>query len=68
VSAIGILLIGIGAYLCYDAVKSSTPTPIANAKSALAKVSGGSSSSGSSSSGGTDAVPNNPQYGIGGVY
>jgi hypothetical protein len=43
---IGLLLVGIGAYLMYDAVKSPTPAPVTNAKSALTRVS--SSSTGSS--------------------
>ena len=47
-SAIGLLLIGIGSYLMYDAVKNSTPTPITNAKASLAAVSGSSSASSSS--------------------
>jgi hypothetical protein len=40
-AAVGILLIGIGAYLMYDAVKSTTPAPVTNAKTALTKVSNG---------------------------
>jgi hypothetical protein len=39
VAAIGILLVGIGAYLMYDAVKNASPTPVTNAKSSLAAVS-----------------------------
>lgn len=40
-AAVGILLIGIGCYLMYDAVKSTTPAPVSNAKASLAKVSSG---------------------------
>jgi hypothetical protein len=41
-AALGVLLIGVGAYLCYDAVKSSAPAPVVNAKAALTRVSGSS--------------------------
>lgn len=40
--ALGLVLIGVGAYLMYDAVKSTTPAPVTNAKAALTKVSGSS--------------------------
>jgi len=43
-AALGVLLIGVGAYLCYDAVKSSAPAPVTNAKTALARVTGNSPS------------------------
>ncbi len=38
--ALGVLMIGVGAWLLYEAVKSKDPTPIANAKGALGSVSG----------------------------
>jgi putative Mn2+ efflux pump MntP len=39
VAAVGILLIGIGAYLMYDAFKNEAPAPVTNAKTALTTVS-----------------------------
>lgn len=39
-AALGILLIGIGSYLMYDALKNASPAPITNAQKALQNASG----------------------------
>ena len=52
-AAVGILLIGIGPYLMYDAFKSTTPAPVTNAKNALSNLSGSTSGPGTGSSGTT---------------
>jgi hypothetical protein len=34
-AAVSVVLIGVGVYLLYEAVKSPTPTPVVKAKAAL---------------------------------
>lgn len=39
-AAISVVLIGVGAYLLYEAVRSSTPTPLVKAKQAIGATTG----------------------------
>ena len=39
-AALSVLLIGVGVYLLYEAVKSTTPTPVAKAKAVLGATTG----------------------------
>lgn len=39
-AALSVVLIGVGVYLLYEAVKSSSPTPLVKAKAAIGATTG----------------------------